>query len=160
MQIQIAALLVSIGVGVLLAAPAPLAVIHAAPATIWGVILDLPRYAEWDPWLTHAEGDMTPGGQVTVDVVLNGSTQEAEHTVITVEPYTRFCWKDAGWTTRLVPAQRCRTLELRADGSVKYVNELILDGLLAKLVDLTNGASMRAGMAAENAALRQRAEAL
>ena len=135
-------------------------VIDAAPATIWNVLVDLPRYPEWNPWLLSAVGDMVPGGKVVVDVVLNGGTQKAEHTVITVEPYTRFCWKDAGWTAILVPAQRCRTLTLRADGKVTFVSQLILDGLLAKLADLTNGASLRSGMHAETDALRVRAESL
>jgi hypothetical protein len=135
-------------------------VIAATPATIFGVILDLPRYGEWNPWLTHAEGQMVEGGAVTVQVVLNGATQSASHTVIAVEPFTRFCWKDAGWTTIFAPGQRCRTLTVRDDGTVRFVNELIIDGLLAHLVDLSTGASLRSGMAAENAALKQRAETL
>ena len=134
--------------------------IAASPATIFGVILDLAHYGEWNPWLTHAEGQMVEGGSVTVQVVLNGQTQTAEHTVIKVEPYTRFCWKDAGWTTIFAPGQRCRTLTVKADGTVRFVNETIIDGLLAHLVDLTTGASLRAGMQAENAGLKQRAESL
>ncbi len=135
-------------------------VIAAAPATIWGVMMDLPRYGEWNPWLIHAEGDMVEGGSVQVDVILNGNTQKADHTVVTVEPYTRFCWKDAGWTTIFAPAQRCRTLTVQADGTVKYVNELIIFGVLAWVVDLSNGASLRSGMEGENAGLKHRAESL
>jgi Polyketide cyclase / dehydrase and lipid transport len=135
-------------------------VINAAPSTIFGVILDLPHYGEWNPWLTRAEGDMVPGGHVTVDVVLNGRTQKAEHTVLTVEPFTRFCWEDYGWTTVFAPAHRCRTLEVQADGSVKLVNELVIQGALSWLVDLSNGAALRTGMAGENAGLKRRAESL
>ena len=134
--------------------------IHATPEKIFGVILDLAHYGEWNPWLTHAEGQMVEGGAVTVQVVLNGQTQTANHTVIKVEPYTRFCWKDAGWTTIFAPGQRCRTLTVKADGQVRFVNELIIDGLLAHLVDLTTGASLRAGMQGENAGLKARAESL
>jgi len=181
MQSRSAALFVSTGLLVLAVTPAQVAaagnevpktpgacsvvyheevVIAASPSTIWNVLIDLPSYGAWNPWLIHAEGDMVPGGAVTVEVILNGNAQKAEHTVITVEPYTRFCWKDAGWTAWLAPAQRCRTFEPRPDGTVKFVNELMIDGVLAKLVDLTNGASLRAGMAAESAALKQRAESL
>ena len=88
--------------------------IAATPAKIFGVILDLAHYGEWNPWLTHAEGDMVEGGAVTV----------------------------------------------QADGKVRFVNELIIDGLLAHLVDLTTGASLRAGMQGENAGLKARAESL
>jgi hypothetical protein len=134
--------------------------IAASPATIFGVILDLVHYGEWNPWLTHAEGDMVEGGSVEVQVVLNGQTQSADHTVIKVQPDTRFCWKDAGWTTVFAPGQRCRTLTVQPDGKMRFVNELIIDGLLAHLVDLTTGASLRAGMQGENAGLKARAESL
>ena len=134
--------------------------IAATPAKIFGVILDLPAYGAWNPWLTHAEGQMVEGGAVTVQVVLNGQTQTANHTVIKVEPFTRFCWKDAGWTTFFAPGQRCRTLTLRPDGTVRFVNELIVDGIFAHLVDLATGASLRSGMQGENSGLKARAESL
>src|SRR6266540_421336 len=56
-------------------------VIAASPATIFGVILELSKYGEWNPWLISAEGDMVEGGSVTVQVVLNGQSQKADHTV-------------------------------------------------------------------------------
>ncbi len=135
-------------------------VIRATPETIWGVIMDLGAYGEWNPWLPSASGDMSPGGAVTVQVVLNGSTQTAYHTVVTVEPYTRFCWKDAGVTAYFVPAQRCRTLKVLANGDVKFENELFLDGILAWVGNLMYGGSLKAGLAGETAALKQRAESL
>jgi hypothetical protein len=135
-------------------------VIRATPQAIWGVIMDLPAYGAWNPWLLSATGDMSPGGSVTVQVVLNGSAQTAYHTVVTVEPYTRFCWKDAGVTAYFVPAQRCRTLKVLANGDVKLENELFLDGLLAWIGNLAYGASLKSGLAGETAALKLRAESL
>jgi hypothetical protein len=134
------------------------AVIAATPERIWDVLVDLPRYGEWNPWLPHAEGVMQPGGVVHVDVLLNGSVMKAEHVVLVVEPSVRFCWRDSGWNSWFVYGQRCRTLAPLADGTVRFTSELLIDGIFSWFADLTNGASLRAGMAAETAALAQRAE--
>src|SRR5262245_32631518 len=46
------------------------AVIAAPAERVWDTLVDLPRYAEWNPWLLHAEGDLSPGGVVRAEVLL------------------------------------------------------------------------------------------
>ena len=134
------------------------AVIVASPATVWRLLVDLPGYSAWNPWVVKAEGTAEPGAEVVVDVVLSGHVMRAKHVVLTVEPERRFCWKDAGWNSWFVYGQRCRTLRHQADGSVLFQQELLLDGPLSKVASATMGKAMRAGMAAETAALKQHAE--
>ncbi len=134
-------------------------VITADPERIFDLLADLPGYAAWNPWIVWARGELVPGGDVTVGVVLGGKVQEAQHKVLVVEPFQQLCWKDAGWNAWFLYGQRCRTLEALPDGTVKVTNELLLDGPLAWLGKLTNGASLDAGMIAENAALKATAEA-
>jgi len=134
------------------------AVIKAEPSRIWQILVDLPRYSEWNPWLTRAEGRAEPGAEVDVDVVLGNRTMKAKHVVLAVEPEKRFCWRDAGWNSWFVYGQRCRTLDRQADGTVLFRQELLLDGPLAGLAKLTQGKDLQAGMAAETAALKARAE--
>jgi hypothetical protein len=135
------------------------AVIAADPALIWDLLIDLPGYQDWNPWITWAEGETVPGATVHVDVVLGGNVQRVEHVILVVETEQRFCWKDGGWTPLFVYGQRCRTLTLQPDGRVKVENDLLLDGLVPHLAKLFLGAQLQAGMAAETAALKQTAEA-
>jgi uncharacterized protein YndB with AHSA1/START domain len=134
------------------------AVIAADRARVWNLLVDLDGYAAWNPWVVRAEGQAAPGADVTVDVVLGGHTMKARHTVLTVVPQTEFCWKDAGWNSWFVYGQRCRWLEPRPDGTVLFRQELLLDGALSGAASATMGRSLRDGMAAETAALKQHAE--
>jgi uncharacterized protein YndB with AHSA1/START domain len=135
------------------------AVIAAPVDRIWDILTDLPKYAEWNPWIPSAEGDLEPGGIVWCDVMLGQKKQRAKHVVLVVEPKTHLCWRDAGWNSAFVYGQRCRTLTPRSDGTVLFQQELLIDGLLSKVASLTYGASLRDGLRTETAALKQRAEA-
>ena len=79
---------------------------------------------------------------------------------IIVDPEHQLCWKDSGWNSWLVYAHRCRTLTLQPDGKVLYRNQLVIDGILAGITRLTQGAALDAGMIAENQALAERAGGL
>ncbi|MER7577812.1 SRPBCC domain-containing protein [Streptomyces sp. NPDC126514] len=133
------------------------AVIDAPPERIWQLITDLPGYSSWNPWVVRASGTVARGAAINVDVILGSHTMPARHTVLVVEKNSRFCWRDAGWNALVVYGQRCRTLQQQPDGSVLYTSELMLDGPLASVANLTIGSHMRTGMAAETAALKQSA---
>ena len=134
-------------------------VIAASPAKIWSVLTDLSTYAEWNPWIPSAEGVLEPGGIVWCDVVLGEKKQRFKHVVLTVEPETRLCWRDAGWNSAFVYGQRNRSLQPQPDGTVLFTQEILIDGLLSKIASLTHGPSLRTGLRLETAALKQRAEA-
>ena len=42
--------------------------IDATPERVWQVLIDLPAYAEWNPFITSAEGEFVEGGRVSVSV--------------------------------------------------------------------------------------------
>jgi hypothetical protein len=134
------------------------AVIEADPARVWHLLVDLPGYATWNPWVIRAEGQAVPGGLVSVEVVMGRRTMRAKHVVLAVEPQARFCWRDEGWTTWFAYAQRSRTIERRADGSVLFSQEVLIDGALKRVAHHTMGKAIRDGMAAETAALKRHAE--
>jgi uncharacterized protein YndB with AHSA1/START domain len=134
------------------------AVIAAPAARVWQAMVDLDGYQTWNPWLIKAEGQVRPGSTVNAKVVLGEHTIRTSHIVLTVEPERRLCWRDSGWPALFVYGQRCRTLEPRADGTVLFRQELLIDGPLNGLVKATVGKSLRDGLAAETAALKRRAE--
>ena len=135
------------------------AVIHADPATVWDIVIDLPRYAEWNPWIVYARGTAVVGTSVPVGVVLNGNVLDMAYLIVSVDAPTRFCTRDQGLFAFFVPGSRCRTVERLADGSTRFWQELHVEGILGWFADLTFGATVRAGMHAEIAAVKARAEA-
>jgi hypothetical protein len=134
------------------------ATIHVSAQAIFDIIIDFDSYGEWNPWLLSAEGDAVVGEHVKADVNMGGKVQSYDHVVIAVEPYTRFCWRDAGWNSWFAYAQRCRTLTPQADGSTLLKVETFIDGPLAKLAAALQGSNLQSGQDAETAALKVRAE--
>jgi uncharacterized protein YndB with AHSA1/START domain len=130
------------------------AVIAAPAERVWDMLVDLPRYAEWNPWNVHVEGDLSPGGLVWCEVVLGKRRMRVKHTVLTVRPNERLCWRDASWYAAVVYGQRCRTLLPKPEGTVLFTQELLLDEPLRALAAATFGAAMRAGLATETAAFK------
>jgi hypothetical protein len=135
------------------------AVIAGGLADVWRTLADLPGYAAWNPWLVKAEGDLEAGGVVWADVMLGKKKMRAKHVVLAVEPERRLCWRDAGWNALFVYAQRSRTLEALPDGKVRLRQELLVDGPLRGVVGMAYGDALRAGLAAETAALKRSVEA-
>jgi hypothetical protein len=134
------------------------AVIAASAGRIWNMMTDFESYPTWNPWLRAASGRLEPGGVVWADVMLDKKRMRAKHLVLTVEPGHRLCWRDAGWNAAFVYAHRCRTLTPLPGGSVRFEQEILLDGTLARLAARWFGPALQKGLAAETAALKQRAE--
>lgn len=133
-------------------------VIAADSADVWRLLVDLPGYQRWNPWVIQASGGAEPGADVRVKVILGAHTMDAQHTVLNGVPGRKFCWRDAGWNSWFVYGQRCRTITPHPDGTVVLKNELLLDGVLSGGADHVMGRAMKAGMEAENAALKQAVE--
>jgi len=135
------------------------AIIDAPIDTVWNLLVDLPHYGDWNPWVTHAEGTVTPGAHVKVNVLMGPITEQADHVVMTVTPNTFFCWRDSGWNSWFVYGQRCRWLEQQADGKTHFHQQLLIDGALDVVAKVVNGPCLESGMAAETRAIKATAEA-
>lgn len=146
-----------------LAAPFPVTTVEvtidAPPAVVWDVLVDLPAYSSWNPWLTRAAGRVEVEETVLATVVLGAETREANHKIIEVVPEQRLCWQDLGWYTALARGWRCRTLEALPDGRTRFSVALGVNGAFSSTVEHRYGDAMRKGLAAETEALSDRAEA-
>ncbi|MGY1796722.1 SRPBCC family protein [Geodermatophilus sp. SYSU D00525] len=79
--------------------------IDATPERVWRVLTDLPAYAEWNPFVTAADGDVVAGGRLSVRVP-PGNALLRSHlrpTVRQVVP-SGGCGCGAGWTGWASPA--------------------------------------------------------
>lgn len=42
--------------------------VAAPPAQVWAILIDLPRYREWNPFLSQAAGELRAGGRVLMQM--------------------------------------------------------------------------------------------
>jgi hypothetical protein len=134
--------------------------INASPDAIYGILIDLESYADWNPWNFAARGKAQVGGPlVEVDVTLGTRKMTVQHKILVMSPGRVFQWADTGWFTTMCYGQRTRYLEPHADGGTDYLVTLQLTGPLVSLVRLMFGRHLVSGLAAETAALKARAEA-
>jgi hypothetical protein len=134
--------------------------IDAPAGTIFDVITDLPRYAEWNPWIVRAAGTPSEGATIKVKSLLGKRSIAVEHRILRSRRDSEFCWCDLGWFTRLAYGERARWLEPRAGGKVSYRVELSITGPLARVVQAWLGRDLAIHLEAETKALKQRAETL
>jgi hypothetical protein len=136
------------------------ALIDAPAGTVFDVITDLPRYAEWNPWILKAVGTPSEGATIRVRSLVGGRLMRVDHRILRSKPDTEFRWCDLGWFTRLAYGERARWLEPRGEGKVSYRVELTITGVLAPVVKAVLGRSLAWGLEAETRELKQRAETL
>lgn len=128
--------------------------INAPPEQVFKLLVDLPGYPEWNPFLIQVAGPVELGGVVTGKSVLGRSTASFRHKIFDFVPNRRLCWRDFGLMARLVCGERSRHLEERA-GRTHYRCDLKISGPLAGLVNVMFGDGLRRGIAAEAEAIEQ-----
>jgi hypothetical protein len=135
---------------VLLETPIP-----APVEVLWEALTDLPRYREWNPFITAIEGDLHPGAELRATFALPGRKPRTfTPTVTAVEPEQRISWLGRLWLPGLVDAAHSLEITIGASGPV-FVHREDFRGLLVPAL----GGLVRdthAAFAAMNAALVQR----
>ena len=129
-------------------------VIDANIDSIWNLLVDLSSYSKWNPWVIEAFGDVVPGGYINVKVIMNDKIMKASHIMLDVEKNRRLCWKDAGWNSLFVYAQRSRDLEELPNGKVLLTQTITANGILSSFVKYFYGKSLQKGIEDESNAIK------
>jgi hypothetical protein len=66
--------------------------INASSSKVWGVMMDFEAYPQWNPFIRQVKGAARPGGQLTIDLNLSGSTLTFQPTVLVVQPERELRW--------------------------------------------------------------------
>jgi hypothetical protein len=68
--------------------------IDAPPARVWSVLVDLPAYREWNPFIVDASGEVAVGETLSLRMALPGrSAMTIRPTLLVVEPERELRWK-------------------------------------------------------------------
>ena len=121
---------------------------------VWEALTDFGAYEDWNPVVTHAEGEAREGAELDLDIVLPGHDAESlDAEVVIVRPERKVHWQDRLLLPGIRDWEYEFVLEPIDGGRVLVVQQLRIEGLLAPFAD--KGAAQEAlALAAE--ALEQR----
>jgi hypothetical protein len=135
-------------------------VIDAAPEAVWAVLIDFPRYAEWNHQLTWLGGTVALGETLSLRLSADGAEPyEFAPTVTVFEPNTHFAWLARTGLPRVFDGNHHFELQRLPDGKTRLVNWERYSGVLAPVMQrLPMMANAPAGFVSMNADFKRRAE--
>lgn len=133
--------------------------IHAPIEKVWAILLDLPRYPEWNPFTYRVESSLVIGAPVDLYVRMRkrGERMQQEY-VRTVEAPTRLAWGMTMGHATLLTALREQKLERIDRNSCIYHTTDAFSGVLTPLVMYLFGDDIEHGFNAVARALKVYAE--
>jgi hypothetical protein len=137
--------------------------IAAPQAFVWEVLLDYPRYPEWNPYTVRVESTCLLGDPVDLhlpDPLKPGELMHQREWVCLVEPPYRFAYEMHPTPELDVHARRDQYVEATSLETCRYWTTDVLTGPLAMLVMEHSGTWVKNGFDAVALALKTRAEEL
>jgi hypothetical protein len=130
--------------------------IQAPVATVWQLLTDTDRYADWNPFMPRLSGRFAAGERLTLTVRPGKRTMTFRPTVLAVEDGTLIRWRGRLWMPGLFDGEHELRVDPIPDGGTRFVQRETFSGLLVPLMPrvLEDTAT---GFAAMNTALRNRA---
>ena len=136
-----------------------IATIDASPHEVWGVLVDLARYPDWNRYAIAAVGELRVGGEVEITVPRRGEKYGPVNNRVTeLVPSERLCWRSLSWYRFLVYGVRCRHIEAQPDGTTVFREVETMHGPLAGLIRRSMDAQLLGGLRTECDSLQQEVE--
>ena len=101
-------------------------------ASVWAILIDGPRWTEWDPTIDQLEGAIVPGGQLKLYTKVSPG-RPFNLRVSEFTPPQRMLWT-GGMPLGLFTGTRTYTLTPQDDGTVEFAMTEVFSGLLAPLM--------------------------
>lgn len=134
--------------------------IEAPPAVVWEVLTDLPRYAEWNPFVVECRSTLVPGDPIDLRVRLRSKPQDQREWMIEMVPGESFAYRMKPFPLGALSSRRAHELKALEGGRTRYRSHMQLSGWLVPLVRALLGRDLRRGFSEMSAAVRSRAERL
>lgn len=111
--------------------------IDAPPARVWSVLVDLPSYAEWNPFIVEASGQVAVGETLSLRMALPGWSPTAiAPTLLAVDPDRELRWKGRLLVPGLFDGEHAFVLTPLADGRTRLDHREHFSGILLPLARL------------------------
>jgi hypothetical protein len=132
--------------------------IDASPERVWEVLLDFPRYPEWNPFITSIAGPAVAGAELAVTLAPpEGRAITMHPEVQVVDERHRFAWLGRLGVPYVFDGAHEFLVEPGSDGHVRFVQRETFRGVLVPFLRRVL-ARTRRGFEAMNRALKDRAE--
>ena len=106
-------------------------VIDASPSTVWYVLMDWPRFAEWNPFITDLGGEPRLGSQLSVQINPPGGKPMRFHPTLTaLEPESRLQWLGRAGPPGIFDGRHTFSLIALPDGRTWFEQDETFTGLL------------------------------
>ena len=130
--------------------------IDAEPMAVWGVLVDLPRYPQWNPLFREASGTVAVGQRIALRGVhpANGRMMTVKPKITVAEPGAELRWESS--LPGIMSGEHSFVLT-PADGGTRLVQSESFRGLLVPLSGKTF-ANAETSFAELNEALKKRVE--
>ncbi len=129
-------------------------IIDASPETIWGILTDTKDYPNWNPFITHFEGALTSGNNISITA--GGMSFKPE--VRKVDPNKELRWLGKLLWKGLFDGEHIFRISENSDGSCTFFHEEKFSGLLVGLFAKKLDTDTREGFIAMNQKLKELAE--
>ena len=132
--------------------------IDASAETVWAVLTDFPRFAEWNPTLLAIEGAAEPGARWLVTANRPGWGRRP--LVVRAEAGRALHWAERRLLPGLLDAEHVIELERRDATGVRVIHRTFFSGLLLPLLARRLHPETLAGQEEMNQALKARVEGI
>jgi hypothetical protein len=106
--------------------------IKASPARVWSILTDAARYTSWDPGLISLEGQIVPGGKLTIYARV-APKRAFKVTVSEFTPEKKMVWS-SGMPLGLFKGERSFILESRGNNLVEFKLQEVFTGPMLALI--------------------------
>lgn len=135
--------------------------IAAPPATVWAVLTDLPRHAEWNPFIRSISGELRPGSRLAVHVAPPGKPgMRFRPTVLVATPERELRWIGRVGLRGVFDGEHWFRLEPTGPAACRFHHGETFSGLLVPLFGKGLPETTAEGFRRMNEALKVRAEAM
>ena len=135
--------------------------VEASAATIWGVLVDLDLWSEWNTAIPSISGEPTVGSTLTMTLAMPGRPSANVTARLTdLEPERRFRWHGNIAADWFFSGTREIELDAQPDGSVRVTHTETVTGLFFPVFRLLMGGAIQKHHEDFNSSLRDRAESL
>jgi hypothetical protein len=132
--------------------------IDAPPARVWQVLVDLPAYAEWNPFIVEAAGRVAVGETLSLHMALPGrEPMTIEPRLLVVEPARELRWRGQLFVPGLFDGEHVFVLTPLEGGRTRVDHFERFSGLLLPLAKLLIEDATHEAFLALDAALAARA---